>query len=52
MNAVKLGLLCCFGVERLMRFTTAQLVLVLEKIALELKNGMVEPGTTIGVRVG
>ena len=52
MNAVRLGVLCCFGVERLLRFTTEQLVLVLEKIALEVKNGMVEPGTTIGVRVG
>ena len=44
-------LLCCLPPDRLLRFTTAQLVLVFEKIALEIKNSMVEPGTTIGVRV-
>lgn len=51
-NALKLGLLCCFGVDRLVKFLPEQLELALEDIALEIKHGMLEPGTPIGVQVG
>jgi hypothetical protein len=51
MNATQLALLCSFGIDRLFKFNSEQMILMLEDIALELKHALVEMGSPIGVQV-
>ncbi len=50
-TATAISILCCFGVDRLLRFYPEQLQLVLDHISLEIRHSMIEPGSPIGVQV-